>query len=315
MSFASEVKKELLVINDLNSCCKKALVYGILQGCSEIMITSSGYKIIIKSPLLNILFVIVPILKSLYDLNIGMSYKEENGLQNRRFYYLEIIDHAEEIISDFKLMPFVKLSKKDEIIANECCKQAFIRGLFVAKGSMNDPRKKCYHFEIASNKENVIKLAESILKQKDINAFTTQRRNQIVLYIKKCEDISKCLAYMGALSGMFYFEDQRILRDVSNMANRVMNCDIANQVKCTKNADNQLEMIEYIRKSGNFEKMPVRLQTICLLREEFPDESYGVLSVNSDQFFGKMLSKSGITHCMRDLTLYYQDLINKNSQK
>ena len=311
MSFASEVKKELLNISSLDNCCKKAVLYGLLQGNSEILITSSGLKIIVKSTILNVLKIMIPLLKDLYSVNIGMSYKDEVSLRKRRFYYLEIIDHADEIISEFKLMPFTHLSRSDEIIANSCCKSAFLRGLFIAKGSINDPRKNCYHFEISSSKDNVISFAARLFKSKGINVSVMERRNQYVLYVKRSEDISSCLAIIGASSGVFYFEDQRIVRDVSNMANRMTNCDIANEIRCAKSCDEQLDAIEYIRSVGQFEKMPVRLQTIALLREEYPDSSLEELSYYSENLFGKRLSKSGISHCMRALMNYYKDLIRK----
>ena len=311
MSFASEVKKELLNISSLDNCCKKAVLYGLLQGNSEILITSSGLKIIVKSTILNVLKIMIPLLKDLYSVNIGMSYKDEVSLRKRRFYYLEIIDHADEIISEFKLMPFTHLSRSDEIISNSCCKSAFLRGLFIAKGSINDPRKNCYHFEISSSKDNVISFAARLFKSKGINVSVMERRNQYVLYVKRSEDISSCLAIIGASSGVFYFEDQRIVRDVSNMANRMTNCDIANEIRCAKSCDEQLDAIEYIRSVGQFEKMPVRLQTIALLREEYPDSSLEELSYYSENLFGKRLSKSGISHCMRALMNYYKDLIRK----
>ena len=296
MSFASEVKKELLNISSLESCCKKALLYGLLQGNSEIVITSGGFKIVVKSTILNVLKIMIPLLKELYNVNIGMSYKDEVSLRKRRFYYLEIIDHADNIISDFKLMPFTHLSRSDEIIA---------------KGSINDPRKNCYHFEISSAKDNVIRFAARLFKSKGINVSIMERRNQYVLYVKKSEDISSCLAIIGAASGVFYFEDQRIVRDVNNMANRMTNCDIANEIRCTKSCDEQLEAIEYIREKGFFDKLPTRLQTIALLREQYPDSSYDELSYYSDNLFGKKLSKSGISHCMRDLMAFYRELLNK----
>ena len=311
MSFASEVKKELLNEEIENDCCKKALLYGLLQGSSEIVITSSGLKIIVKTTLINVIKVMSSILKELYSVNIGMSYKDEVSLRKRRFYYLEIIDHADEIINDFKLMPFTHLSRSDDIVLKECCKRAFLRGLFISKGSINDPRKYCYHFEISSVKENVIKFATRLFKSKGINIHNTERRGQYVFYVKKSEDISSCLAAIGAKSGVFYFEDQRIVRDVSNMANRMANCDIANEIKCAKSCDEQLDAINYIREKGKFEEMPVRLQTIALLREEYPDSSFEELSFYSDNLFGKTLSKSGISHCMRALMNYYKDLIRK----
>ncbi len=311
MSFASEVKKELLNISSLDECCKKAVLYGLLQGNSEIMITSSGLKIVVKSTILNVLKIMIPLLKELYNVNIGMSYKDEISLRKRRFYYLEIIDHADDIISDFKLMPFTHLSRSDAIIENACCKSSFLRGLFIAKGSINDPRKNCYHFEISSSKDNLIRFAARLFKSKGINVSIMERRNQSVLYVKRSEDISSCLAIIGASSGVFYFEDQRIVRDVNNMANRMTNCDIANEIRCAKSCDEQLSAIEYIRSVGQFERMPVRLQTIALLREEYPDSSLEELSYYSENIFGKRLSKSGISHCMRALMNYYHDLIRK----
>lgn len=311
MSFASEVKKELLNITSLDECCKKAVLYGLLQGNSEIMITSSGLKIVVKSTILNVLKIMIPLLKELYNVNIGMSYKDEISLRKRRFYYLEIIDHADDIISDFKLMPFTHLSRSDAIIENACCKSSFLRGLFIAKGSINDPRKNCYHFEISSSKDNLIRFAARLFKSKGINVSIMERRNQSVLYVKRSEDISSCLAIIGASSGVFYFEDQRIVRDVNNMANRMTNCDIANEIRCAKSCDEQLSAIEYIRSVGQFERMPVRLQTIALLREEYPDSSLEELSYYSENIFGKRLSKSGISHCMRALMNYYHDLIRK----
>ena len=311
MSFASEVKKELLNITSLDECCKKAVLYGLLQGNSEIMITSSGLKIVVKSTILNVLKIMIPLLKELYNVNIGMSYKDEISLRKRRFYYLEIIDHADDIISDFKLMPFTHLSRSDALIENACCKSSFLRGLFIAKGSINDPRKHCYHFEISSSKDNLIRFAARLFKSKGINVSIMERRNQSVLYVKRSEDISSCLAIIGASSGVFYFEDQRIVRDVNNMANRMTNCDIANEIRCAKSCDEQLSAIEYIRSVGQFERMPVRLQTIALLREEYPDSSLEELSYYSENIFGKRLSKSGISHCMRALMNYYHDLIRK----
>ena len=311
MSFASEVKKELLNITSLDECCKKAVLYGLLQGNSEIMITSSGLKIVVKSTILNVLKIMIPLLKELYNVNIGMSYKDEISLRKRRFYYLEIIDHADDIISDFKLMPFTHLSRSDALIENACCKSSFLRGLFIAKGSINDPRKNCYHFEISSSKDNLIRFAARLFKSKGINVSIMERRNQSVLYVKRSEDISSCLVIIGASSGVFYFEDQRIVRDVNNMANRMTNCDIANEIRCAKSCDEQLSAIEYIRSVGQFERMPVRLQTIALLREEYPDSSLEELSYYSENIFGKRLSKSGISHCMRALMNYYHDLIRK----
>lgn len=311
MSFSSEVKKELLDIKDLDDDHQKALLFGLLLGTSDLMLTSRGIKIICRSTLLNVLKVMLPMLKSRYNLNIGLSYKTEPGLLNRRYYFLEIIDHAEEIMNDFHLIPYTHISRSDPLIHSESLKGAFLRGLFVAHGSINDPRKECYHLEITAPSLDQATLIKKIFKIKNIEAKIIERGNKYVCYIKKSEHISSALAYLGASSGVFYFEDSRILRDLNNMANRMSNCDIANEVRCAKSCDEQLQAIEYIRETGQFEKMPVRLQSIAKLREDYPDSSFEELSLYSDNVFGKQLSKSGITHCMRALMNFYKDLIKQ----
>lgn len=313
MSFSSEVKRELLDISDLSDEGKKALLYGILQGSSEIIISSIGYKLVIKTTLLNVLKVCIPLLKTYYDINIGMSYKDEVNLNKRRYYYIEIIDQAEKIINDFHLMPFVEYHKSDPLIATDELKGCFLRGLFISKGSINDPRKNCYHFEISSSKSDLIAFAAKLFRRKELDVKITTRRNQDVMYLKRSEDISSALAYIGANSGVFYFEDQRIIRDVSNMANRMANCDIANEVRCAKACDEQLEAIRYIRENDHFDSLSARLQATCILREQYPDSSLEELSMYSSNVFGKTLSKSGISHCIKALMTYYMAITKENT--
>ena len=312
MSFASEVKKELLNTDDLSPECKKAMLYGIIINSSEIAFSKNGLKIIVNSSLLNVLKFALPLLRDIYGINVGLSYSEEVGLQNRRFYHIEIIDNVEQIINDFHLMPCDHLSKHDKIIENDTLRSAFVRGCFVAKGSINDPRKNCYHFEISTSRLELAELIQRILKGKKIIASICERRNQYVVYIKKAELISDTLAFIGASSGVFYFGDSRILRDVNNMANRLVNCDIANEVKCMSNCKKQLDAIKFIREHDLFDKMPVRLQCIAILRETYSDASYDELSEYSENVFGKPLTKSGIGHCMRSLMAYYDTVSSKD---
>lgn len=308
MSFASEVKKEILTITE-NKKEEKAFIFGALQGLSAIILSSTGVKLQIKSPFLNIIKKMIPVLKEQFNIKAEVGFSDELIIKTkRRYYYLEIVEHALEVIDFYQLMPTSEISMEHELIQTPSTKEAFVRGIFASKGSINDPRKECYHLEMVCKKYDVAFVVQQILGEKGIDANIITRRDMYVVYIKKSEWISDFLAFIGASSGVFYFEDYRIYRDSANMANRMANCDIANEIKCIDNCNRQLEAIAYIKKRNMFEQMPVRLQTVAKLREEFPESSLKELAQYSENLFGKEMTKSGISHCLKDLMDFYENL-------
>lgn len=319
MSFASEVKKELLGIKDITIQEEKALVLGIFQSCAELVISKDGTQIILKSYILLTIQKTMQCIRTMYkhlanEITTEIEYGTDQNINKKRYYYLHIKGNIANIIKDFSLMPFDIIHQDHPLLENNACKATFIRGLFIAKGSINDPRKNNYHFEITCRSLDIANLVKDVLLQNDIEAKTIEKKDMFVVYIKKSESISSCLAYIGASSGVFYFEDSRIVRDISNMANRMANCDIANVKKSAETANRQLNAIHYIRKMGYFNKMPVRLQTMAIMREEYPSSSLEELSEFSDNYFGKPLSKSGISHCLRSLIQYYEEISSKNQK-
>ncbi len=311
MSFASEVKKELLSIEDENYLTQKAMLLGIMQGCSSIVFSNDKVLVILKSYILSAIQKALSILKKTYAIEAKVKYSDENNINKLRYYYLEIENFSKEIIEEYYLSPIAELTLSSDILKQQEARHAFVRGMFIARGSINDPRKNCYHLEISCKNNDLALLLKAILNSNDINAKIKIRKNSYVVYVKKSEEISSTLALMKAGSGVFYFEDLRIVRDISNMANRVTNCDIANVRKVTRVANKQLKIIRRLRKLGLFEQMPLRLQTIAIMREEYPYATLEELSQYSSNIFGKNLSKSGISHCFQDLIKYYDDITIK----
>lgn len=315
MSFASEVKKEILTTTETKSELV-AFTFGVLQGASSIILSASGIKVQIKSPLLNVIKKIVPIIKEQFSIKADIGFVDELVIKNkRRYYYLEFKEQALEIAKLYKLLPTDEVNMECELIQTPANKAAFVRGVFATKGSINDPRKECYHLELCSKRYDVAFVIQQILGEKGIDANIITRRGIYVTYIKKSEWISDFLAFIGASSGVFYFEDSRIYRDYANMANRMANCDIANERKCLDSCNKHLQAIEYIKQKKMFEKLPVRLQTISRLREDYPESSLEELAIYSENAFGKQMSKSGISHCLKDLMDYYNNLVKSHSKK
>lgn len=308
MSFASEVKKEILGLNEVNKCCKKALLFGMLQGSSEIIIGNHEIKLLLKLPILNAIKIIIPLLKEQYQINIDDGIHSTITSLGHKYYCLEIKDKVESIIKDYSLYPYDEININNPLLKKDCCKACFVRGMFVVKGSINDPRKECYHFEINCKKESLALTIQEIFSQKEIESRIVDKGQNSLVYVKKGENIRDCLALIGASSGIFYFEDSRIYRDYVNQVNRLTNCDVANARRTAESCKKQLAIIQIIRDCGYFNKMPVRLQTIARMREEYPDSTLDELAELSDKIFGKTMSKSGISHCFRDLISYYNSL-------
>ncbi len=274
------------------------------------MFSAGKKKIIVKSYLLQVIQKMMTLLKEEYSIESTIKFGDDSNINKLRYYYLEI-DNAESLIDEYHMMPFDELTIDNPLIANDCCQSSFIAGLFIARGSINDPRKNCYHLEISTKNEEISLIVIQILRNYGIDAKIRLRKDIYTVYIKRSEDISSCLAYMGANSGVFYFEDSRIVRDIANMANRMANCDIANVKKSSDAAQKQLKAIAYIRKIGHFYKLSTRLQTMAVMREDYPDSTLDELSEFSDNYFGKTLSKSGISHCLRSLVSTYEELKHK----
>ena len=185
MSFASEVKKELLSIEDTSNCCKTAMLFGILQNSSDIVFNRKGIKIVIKSHILSVIQQLKSFLSKKYDVETVVKYGSENNINSIRYYYLDVTGDTSQIIDDFYLSPISEINTSLPIIKKECCKNAFLRGMFISKGSINDPRKNCYHLEITCKNFEQANLVKYIFNTNEIDAKIRERKNSCVVYIKK----------------------------------------------------------------------------------------------------------------------------------
>ena len=180
--------------------------------------------------------------------------------------------------------------------------QAFMRGLFMGAGSINNPEKK-YHLECKTRDVNGAKSIVDTMKLNDI--ILKQREN--VLYIKEGEEISKFLAFIEAVKSVMKFEEIRVERQMNNKVNRLVNCETANLNKVLNASVEQINAIKKLKENGKFEKMDDGLKEIANLRLENPDMPLVEL--------GKKLStpigKSGVNHRLRKIEEIANDLRSK----
>lgn len=186
-----------------------------------------------------------------------------------------------------------------------------LRASFLIKGSVSDPRTTNYHLELVLNDNDEAEGLQQILNNVGITAKITKRKRGFVLYIKQAEAIGDFLGYIGAVNSRFQFEDIRIKKDLSNYVNRIINCDVANEQKVLRTARKQIEDIEIIEKKAGFLNLSPRLINAIILRTTHPEDSLSQLSEKSETEVGRYISKSGLSHCFKDISELAEELKNK----
>lgn len=305
MSYAQDVKKEIANLK-VDDEFLKAELYGFLKLKTELVIRNKKLVCEVKTNLLPIVRRITSTIKKIYKVQTEVLEKDRVNLDYKNVYVISLGDHSKSILQDLGIID-EDYNYIEEINSN-FDKEAVIRGMFLAKGSINNPKSSRYHLEIACNTIfEAIYLIEQLLEF-GIVAKYSKRRENYVTYVKKAEQIGDVLKVIGSTSLMFDFENERIKRDLNNVVNRIINCDIANSEKTQKTALRQLEQIAYIEKTVGFESLPIRLMEAVILRTKNPDATLQEMSDLSEEFIGRYISKSGLNHCFKDLDIYYQSL-------
>ncbi len=178
----------------------------------------------------------------------------------------------------------------------ENCPRLFMRGLFLALGSITDPRR-AYHLELNLPDSTCITEVTALLTQAGLPPHSALRRGMPVLYYKESEAIEDFLNYIGAQQAAFHMMNIRIERDLRNTANRQANCDTANIEKAIRASGHQLSAIEQLLKSGRFQQLPEELQQTARLRRAHPDATLEELA----KMHEPPITKSGANHRLQKL--------------
>lgn len=295
MSFSSEMKEDLSKIANLNN---KELVKYELIGYLMSNNTTINKKNICYSTINE--YNINRFSKLLSNLNILKFQIELKGKTYK--ITLPKINEIEEICYEEKDVilssKFVEQLRNIEKIntQEELAIKAFVRGIFLGSGSVNNPENK-YHLEMILNTSENAKIVKELLEKMQINMKEMQRKSGYSLYLKEGEEISKFLALIGANSAVLKFEEIRVLRDMKNNINRKVNCETANLSKTINAAVKQIEAIKTLQKEGKFENLSDNLKEIALLRLENPDASLTELG----QMLKNPIGKSGVNHRLKQL--------------
>lgn len=231
-------------------------------------------------------------------------------LKKNNVYIVRLIEKAREILEDLSILgenfTFIR-SISEDLVKKKCCRRSYIRGAFLAGGSVNNPETSSYHLEIFSlYKEHNDALCE-LMNVFNLNSKTLERKKGYITYLKEAEKISELLSIIGGHQALLRFEDVRIVRDMRNSVNRLVNCETANLNKTIGAAIRQVENIKYIDEKMGLEALPDKLSEIARLRVEYQDVTLKELG---EMVSSGKISKSGINHRLRKLDEIAEQLRN-----
>jgi len=300
MSFTSNVKSELLS-NTADNCCNLAELSALLKIHGDVHLSSDGLSVEFNTTNLQIVRKVMTFIKELYKIDVDVMSKKQMKLKKKDIYIVTIKNKASQIINELGLMNNNEDIMNDPNLLKECCKRAYLRGAFLASGSINSPKSSSYHLEISTTNEQDAINVRDLLNFFLLNAKYIKRKRGYIAYIKEAEKIADFLRVVSAIGGLLNFEDERIQRDFVNSITRVMNMEIANQNKTLDAANKQLRSISVLENMLDINKLSKSMREAIELRKMHTEASLQELSEISGEVFNKNISKSALNHRFRNI--------------
>lgn len=298
MSFSSQIKTELSRSDINNKCCKLAQFTAIFSQNSKMIYRNNNSSKISNIEIISenaaVSKVTVRLLHQLFDIDDEINISNNPHFKNRHLYSIKIKDGIYRILNDTELLNLngeIKYHLPKRLLKNKCCRMSYLRGLFLAKGSINNPNSD-YHLEITLSNQDFAKGIKELLSKFDINGNIAIRKSNYVFYIKDSQAIISFLAIIGAYSTLLKWEDIRIVKELKNYANRVANCDSSNLSKTISAAFEQTENIKLIDNKLGMGTLSKGLKEIAEARLKYPDISI----LDLGRKFNPPLSKSAVNH-------------------
>ncbi|WP_047980802.1 DNA-binding protein WhiA [Ornithinibacillus contaminans] len=301
MSFASEIKKELTSIEH-EDCCNYAELAALIRMNGTVSVSQLRYTLDVQTENAAIARRIYTLIKASFSsLPVELLVRKKMKLKKNNVYIVRLKEDVHEMLTELEIMKdsysFVR-EISERYLKKDCCRRAYLRGAFLAGGSINNPETSSYHLEIFNTHEVHNAALCELLNSFDLHARELERKKGYIVYMKEAERITEFLNIIGAHNALFKFEDVRIVRDMRNSVNRLVNCETANLNKTIGAAFRQIENIKLIEKTVGLDALPEKLKEIAILRVQHEDVSLKELGelVSSGQ-----ISKSGINHRLKKI--------------
>ena len=291
MSFCSKAKAELCKIPISKTCCAVAESYGVLLFCNTFSPTS--IRIVTESR--DFAQCLPKLFQKAFSLKFDQTPETEQGKQ---IFSMDDPRKIHRIYDVFGLeaATTVALQVNLGILEEDCCRVAFLRGAFMAGGSVTDPEKR-YHLELATSHLRVSREVKHLMEEVGFAPKCVTRAGSHVLYFKQSDQIEDFLTTLGAPVCAMGIMEAKVEKDLRNGVNRRVNCETANLGKAVDAAQEQLAAIRRLKERGLYEELPQKLKETAQLRQDHPEATLLELSQMQDP----PVSKSAINHRMRKL--------------
>ena len=302
MSFTSTVKDEVSKLTLMNADMVSELssiVHAFYEFNGIIKIITENNSVARR---------IYSLFKDLYNISPAISIRKGYNYNKKLLYSIEVKRNVPFILKSLGISSNVP---KDFIYADEDLVRAYLRGLFLVCGSVNDPKKSRYHLEFNLKDKNYSLFIQKLLNKFYLNSKVLHRDNKYMVYIKEAEKIGDFLRIIGAVKAVLYYEDIRIYRDHKNMTNRLNNCEQANIDRAIETANNLIKDIEFIKEECGLELLGEKEAEAASFRLKYPDATLLELSEIISIETGNKITKSGLYHRLNKIKLFAKKIRDK----
>lgn len=298
MTFTTKIKEEITSLVPNNIIESRIELLSFLK--YTYIIEDNKIKIYIENP--NIARYIFKLIKANYNINVNLTIRTQKKFKLKKIFILSLNEKVNIIENDIKELDKEIIDSSFEEISS------YLRGTFLANGSINDPSKSKYHLEFLVDNIRDANIINNLLIKLKFNSKVISRDKGYMVYIKVSEEISDFIKLLGATNSLFYYEDIRIYRDHKNMVNRLNNCEQANIEKSMKTSLEQMDNINYLKEHDMLDLIDDKIKLVIKYKEKYPETTMNelayIISVETDI----NISKSCINHYFRKI----KDLVNKS---
>lgn len=303
MSFSLKVKNEVCRYTQIGKDEAIAELSAIMKVSGTLSLGGNkqfSFKVTTENPA--IARFIFKILKETFNIHTKIMVKKSNSLKKNNVYMILITDEmgVRDLLKEVGLLKAnenvfaLDYSIPRHIVKTEECKRAYIKGAFLGGGSISNP-EKTYHLEFVTHDNEYAEDLSKLINEYGLNSKVIQRKSSFIVYLKEGEQIVDLLNIIGAHSSLLELENVRIMKEMRNNVNRLVNCETANLSKTVNAAVRQVESIKLIQNEIGLARLPKNLREIAELRLNYPDESLKELG----EMLNPTVGKSGVNHRLR----------------